>query len=520
MTHETRSATPKVSRKVSILGATLSLLIPAAFGGCGDSSSKPTTPPINVTIGAMLPRTGPNANSDWVSAVELAVTDINNAVKAAKMAQPITFTVEEKDVASDETMAFNAMGAYSTDGAKIVITEASNAAIGSNKWNYTQIDNAAAGMTASAPMPVISFTATSASLHAASMDPVPARKEALEDAAHWFYRTCPVSNNLSTIRLNEIFGGLVPGTNGDVNGDGKIKVVWIGSLDTSTQSSITGDITAVKNYLGTAAGIAAIGGKTFISENVSFDPGTDPTSFDYTPYITKAIDGHNETTMMDDVAPDLIINKALPNIAIPFIKAYKQNAANTINIFQDGSFRRNTLLVALGTAADGQVGVSNISAMNNKSGTLFATEQSAKTGYAPAAYESQGYDAMVLALLAVIKASIDNKDAIINPTTMVADPALLTPDMVHTALGQLNTPGADVTFYAGATEFKNAIDAFMAGQTVNYNGASGNVDFDAKGDTRDFATLWKIQGGVFNETQYFDCVTDNTCALLSVLPDK
>jgi hypothetical protein len=525
MTHETRSATPKVSRKVSILGATLSLLIPAAIGGCGDSTSKPTTPAINVTVGAMLPRTGPNANSDWVSAVELAHDDIASAVKASKMLkQPVTFTVEEKDTASDETMAHDAMMAYSADGAKIVITEASNAAIGSNKWNYEQIDNA----TGVSPLPVISFTATSASLNnPTATDMTPARQDALRDPANWFYRTCPVSNNLSQIRLNEIFGGLVPGTNGDVNNDGFVKVVWIGSLDTSTQSSITGDITAVKKYLGTPAGMAAIGTKTFISENVSFDPGADPTSFDYTPFITLATDAHNEQTMMDDYVPDLIINKALPNIAIPFIKAYKQNAMNTYNIFQDGSFRRNTLLVALGTAADGQVGVSNIAVMNNASGTLFASEQSAKTGYLPAAYESQGYDAMALALLAVIKASVDNRPAITDATTMMVNPALLTPDMVHTALDQLNTPNADVTFGTGATEFAKAIAAFEAGQSVNYNGASGNVDFDPPapppavqtfGDTYDYATLWKIQGGVFKETQFFNCLPNQNCASVDPLP--
>lgn len=516
MTHETRSATPKASRKVSILGATLSLLIPAAIGGCGDSSSKPTTPPITVTVGAMLPTTGPNANSDWISAVDLAVTHVSNAIKASKIKQPITFTVEEKDVASDETMAFNAMGAYSTDGAKIVITEASNAAIGSNKWNYTQIDNAAAGMTANAPMPVISFTATSASLHAMSMDPVPARKEAFEDAAHWFYRTCPISNNLSAIRLNQVFGGL-GGNHGDLNNDGIVKVVWIGSLDTSTQSSINGDIKAVNTYL-TANPLPT--GLTFISENVSFDPGTDTTSFDYTPYIAKATD-NLDAMGNPDAFPDLIINKALPNIAIPFIKAYKQNPANTYNIFQDGSFRRNTLLVALGAAADGQVGVSNIAYMGDASGTLFATEQSAKTGYLPAAYESQGYDAMVLALFAVVKASIDNRTAITDPTTNMVDPNLLTPDMVHAALDQLNTPGADAPFYAGTTEFKNAIDALEDAKTVNYNGASGNVDFDAKGDTRDYATLWKIESAQFKEKQYFDCVTDNTCASVgTILPTK
>ena len=508
--------TTKISQKVSLLGASLSLLIPAAIGGCGDSSSKPTTPPINVTIGAMLPTTGVNANSDWITAVELAATDMTNAVKASKMMkQPVTFTVEEKDTASDETMAFMAMDAYSTDGAKIVITEASNAAIGSNKWNYTQLDAQVAGTAFKSPMPVISFTATSASLNnATATDPLAVRQEALQDASNWFYRTCPVSNNLSAIRLNEIFGGLAAGSNGDVNGDGFVKVVWIGSMDTSTQASINGDIKAVNTYLGTDLGKAAIGTKTFISETVLFDPGTDPTAFDYTMYITQATDNFNQSTQMPDYYPDLIINKALPSIAIPFIKAYKQNPLNNIAIFQDGSFRRNTLLVALGTAADGQVGVSNIAYMGDASGTLFATEQSAQTGYAPAAYESQGYDAMALAQLAVIKASIDNKAAILDPTTNKANPALLTPDMVHAALDQLNTPNAEVSFGTGATEFAKAIAAFELNQTVNYNGASGNVDFDANGDTRDYATLWKIQGAQFKETQYFDCVSSNACTAL------
>jgi hypothetical protein len=519
MTHKTQPRTTKVSQKVTMLGAALSLLIPAAFGGCG-SDNKPTTPPISVTIGAMLPTTGPNANMDWITAVQLAVTDMTSAVKmSTSLKQPITFNLEKTNVASDETMAHDAMQTYSNDGAKIVITEASNAAIGSNKWNYEQIDMAAAGTAGPSAIPVISFTATSASLNSpTATDAVPARQEALRDPANWFYRTCPNSNNLSAIRLNEIFGGL-NGNGGDTNNDTKVKVVWIGSTDTSTQSSITGDQKAVMTYLGTPAGVAALGTNTYSAETVSFDPGTDPTSFDYTTYIAEATDNMNQQTGMMDGTPDMIINKALPNIAIPFIKAYKQNLANTIPIFQDGSFRRNTLLVALGASADGQVGVSNIAYMNNMSGSLFAAEQSAQTGYQPAAYEAQGYDAMALALLAVIKASIDNK---------ITDPALLTTDDVHTALDQLNDPNAAVRFGTGAAQFKLAIDALQAGQTVNYDGASGNVDFDtvdptmgATGDTYDYATVWKIQGGQFHETQFFNCLKDQVgCPSLAVLPTQ
>jgi hypothetical protein len=501
MSHDTT----KISQKVTMLGAALSLLVPVAIGGCGSDNKTPTTPSIDVKIGAMLPRTGPNANSDWVSAVELAVADMTVAMSKAKMiAQPLTFTLDEQDTASDETKSHDAMMTYSNEGARAVITEASNAAIGGNKWNYEQL---LADAQSPLPMALISFTATSAALHAASTDPIPARAAGLTDVSHWFYRTCPVSNNLSTIRLNQIFTGY-----GDINGDGKVKVVWIGTTDTSTQSSITGDIKAVNTYLTTADGIAALNGKVFISENVSFDAGTDPASFDYTAAIAKATDAHNETTGMDDFVPDLIINKALPTIAIPFIKAYKQNSANTYAIFQDGSFRRNSLLLALGAAADGQVGVSNIAFMNNLSGTTFKTEQQAQTHFPPAAYEAQGYDAMAIALLAVFKASVTNPNMPNDPTTM-------TNDSVRAAVNQLNDPNAEVPFGTGPAEFQKALEAIQLGKTVNYNGASGNIDFDANGDTYDYATLWKIEGGQFVEKEFFNCLPMQNCAGLSMLPD-
>lgn len=500
MSHDTT----KFSQKVTMLGAALSLLVPVAIGGCGsDNKTTPATPPIDVKIGAMLPRTGPNANSDWISAVELAVADMTAAVQMAgkDMIQPLTFILDEQDTASDETKSHDAMMTYSSEKARIVITEASNAAIGSNKWNYEQL---IADPTSDAPMALISFTATSASLHPAtpSTDAVPARAAALNDASHYFYRTAPVSNNLSAIRLNQIFT-----TYGDKNNDGLVKVVWIGTTDTSTQSSISGDIKAVMNYIATPDGMTALGaGKTFVSENVSFDAGTDPATFDYTNYIAKATDNLDANGATDGY-PDLIINKALPTIAIPFIKAYKQNAANTYAIFQDGSFRRNSLLLALTSAADGQVGVSNIAYMGGPSGALFKAEQQAQTHFPPAAYEAQGYDAMALALLAVIKASINNPNMPNDPTTM-------TNASVRQAVGELNDPNATAEqhFGAGAAEFARAIKALQKGDPVNYDGASGNVDFDANGDTYDYATLWKIQGGQFVETAYFNCLQMQGCA--------
>src|SRR5690242_10071072 len=164
MTHDSTSTTRSVSKKFSMLGAALSLLVPAILAGCGgDKKPENTVPAVDITVGAMLPRTGPNANSDWVTAVELAMLDVNAAIKAAKLARPTNFTHDENDTASNEAMALAAMQTYSGENAKVVITEASNAAIGSNKFNYDST-----GAATAAALPVISFTATSSSLNKAT----------------------------------------------------------------------------------------------------------------------------------------------------------------------------------------------------------------------------------------------------------------------------------------------------------------------------------------------------------------
>jgi hypothetical protein len=484
-----------IAASLSLLGLSLATL---AVPACG-SDSTPSTPATDMVVGAMLPRTGPNANTDWVSAVELAVLDMNTALSMAKskMVKPINFKINELDTASVEQTAFDAMGTFLTAGAKIVVTEASNAAIGGNKANYAATGD-------DGRLPLISFTATSATLNKAdAVDAEPTRQAALQDLDNWFFRTCQISDALSAIRLRSVFSASATsdsGGNGDVNGDGRVRVVWIGTSDTSTQASITGDRKAFDTYVATLPA----GSPTYVAETVTFDPGTTPEGFDYTAPIALATDNFlGIDTTLDMGAPDLIINKALTNVAIPFIKAYKQNTANTTAIFQDGSFRRNSLLASLGATADGQRGVSNIAYMNNASGTIFKTEQQAVTGWAPAAYESQGYDAMALALLSMVKASIT-----------AGDPLAVTSLQTRDALTTLNTPGA-LVIRTGATELKKGIEAIIAGTAINYEGASGTVDFDAVGNVKNLAVLWQIEGGQFVEKQTFDCVTSADCPALT-----
>jgi hypothetical protein len=170
-------------------------------------------------------------------------------------------------------------------------------------------------------------------------------------------------------------------------------------------------------------------------------------------------------------------------------------------MFQDGSFRRNTILVALGTSADGQEGVSPIAFENTASGHQFATDEQAVTSFPPAAYEAEAYDAAILAMAAVAKA-------------WFADPTLTaapTPDLVRTAMTQLNDTAAGTKFGAGVTSLTAGVNLLAAGSAVNYDGASGPADLDSVGNVTTRAAWWVIQNGLFVEKQIYDCITATSC---------
>ncbi|MFQ5567940.1 MAG: ABC transporter substrate-binding protein, partial [Paracoccaceae bacterium] len=108
---------------------------------------------------------------------------------------------------------------------------------------------------------------------------------------------------------------------------------------------------------------------------------------------------------------------------------------------------------------------------DNVSYQLFA-DAFAKTGMDPAApYASQGYDATFLIALAIEKAG-------------AADPA-----KIAAALGEVaNAPGEVIR----PGEWSKAKALIAAGKDVNYEGASGTVDFDSNGDVPGFYSVSRV----------------------------
>jgi branched-chain amino acid transport system substrate-binding protein len=104
----------------------------------------------------------------------------------------------------------------------------------------------------------------------------------------------------------------------------------------------------------------------------------------------------------------------------------------------------------------------------NASYQLFAAEF-AKTGMDPAApYASHGYDATFLIALAIEKAGAADRSKIAAALREVAN-----------APGEVIRPG----------EWAKAKQLIAAGTDINYEGASGAVDFDANGDVAGFYSV-------------------------------
>jgi len=105
----------------------------------------------------------------------------------------------------------------------------------------------------------------------------------------------------------------------------------------------------------------------------------------------------------------------------------------------------------------------------NESYKLFAEEYKSKTKFDPAApYASHGYDAAFLVALAIEKAGAADRAKISAALREVAN-----------APGEVIRPG----------EWEKAKKLIAEGKDINYEGASGPVDFDDKGDVAGFYSV-------------------------------
>jgi branched-chain amino acid transport system substrate-binding protein len=128
----------------------------------------------------------------------------------------------------------------------------------------------------------------------------------------------------------------------------------------------------------------------------------------------------------------------------------------------DGMFDQSVIDQIGADNLRGNIWMTQAAADPDNPGYATFAEDYAKTGHDPSApYASHGYDATFLMALAIEKAGSTDRRAI-------AD-----------ALMELNDPNGEVV---GPGEWEKAKQLIADGTPINYQGASGSVDFDEKGD--------------------------------------
>jgi hypothetical protein len=335
-------------------------------------------------------------------------------------------------------------------------------------------------------MPILCGTCTSTSINnpdAINADPV--LQAANRNAGGWVFKGV-MSTELITKVLARYL--LSQGSNGDVNGDGQLHIVVYGADETFVRGFAVGLEQSI-------ASLRPPPGAAF--EQILIPLAIDPDAYDWNTDLGRINDSTNSSRDVTGWRPDFLANMLRTNMFPSFIRA---SAGSTLRTVYGTTARFDGLVRDLGAAADGVEGVSHVFVNPGASSELFLREYEAVYGI-PAAYRSpQLYDLGFLASLAIVVATMD-----------LEDPTTVTPAQLAAALRSVQDPAGEV-ITAGAAEFARAVELLRAGKTINYEGASGPLDFDANAAVRNDLARYQVRNGRFEDLEVFDCISGDDCA--------
>jgi ABC-type branched-subunit amino acid transport system substrate-binding protein len=225
-----------------------------------------------------------------------------------------------------------------------------------------------------------------------------------------------------------------------------------------------------------AAAYFTQGGGT-ITNRVMF-PYAPSTTYDYSADLATASAG----------APDTIYLVPHPAVGISFLKAWTAAAAGKFagQWYLNETLRTGAIPTNVGTAATN--GMRGVVPAGNATGNAamvaaFTAAYGTASGSPSIPRVAENYDAVYLMALAIAQAG--------SSTDVAA---------IRTALRLVaNPPGVVV----GPGEFAKAMDLIKMGMDINYEGASGTVDLDDKGNVNPLLAEWELQNGTFNVLRTF-----------------
>jgi hypothetical protein len=436
-----------------------------------------------IPIGAVIDRTGSVAVNIWPAELKMAFDDANAGLAAA--GKDYRFTYEISDSTNNASVATQrAIDLVQGSDVRALIVDTTRDDISINALAYDSDPSNDLNV------PIVGYACNGPTINnPTSTDPDPATQLALRNGQGWNFRTTMSSKPSANIMIRIARqAGVAGGVPGDVNGDGKFKI----AVYATNESFGKGFATALAQAAKAADGNAQV-------EQIFFDPAVDPNSYNWDADIARLADTFNESTQKTDGAPDIIFSISGVQLGAAFRAAYVQGG-QAIRVMFNSSFRSQTAIQKIGALADGAEGVGNVNT-DGPSGEIFRQELLAAGAGTPEALDAMLFDSANTTMLAAVAAVAHNH---------LGDPTLVTGTQIRDALRTINDPAGTI-IRPGRDEFAKAVNLLYGGQAINYEGASGPVDFDALGNIVHRLVYWNVQNQQFTDLVKYDCVNSSSC---------
>jgi hypothetical protein len=474
----------------------------ALINGCGPAQDEP---PGSVLLGVLIDHSAASGRAAWGEAAQLAREAANLGLKGLDGWQGVSFGLVFADTANAPHLAVErARELVQRDNIKGLLVDASDVALAIIATHYDQ--DPANDVDA----PVICLACTSSQLNNATAthsSPV-----LQQDGEHWLYRTA-AHTGAQAVALLRTALALAPG--GDANGDGLWKVgVYLADGDAG--NAIIRSLQEARDRHFPATGEAQTPGLQL--EVVRHPAGATATGHDWASDLQQLVDPDNQSPgvnpgpgggpspplVVRDGIPDAIIDATSPVFAAAFARAHAEHGQAVPVIHHDSWRRERTLIELAPRDIEGQQGVSPVMIDNcSTSGGTFAGAMVARTGHTPGLWDAQAHDGATMLMLAALEALRFSGSAV------SVDPAMLTGKQVRAALETVHLDlGRGQKVYAGAHGLRQAALAIADGRSINYEGASGPVDFDEGGNVRNNFVQFRVKQQRFVDETTFTCVSD------------
>lgn len=469
------------------------LLSSSLLAGCSDSTQQPQGKVLY--IGAVIDRSGSNAEPSWGDALLLAERHMNEALQAA--GHDISFRVIVSDSRNDPpTAVARATQLVREQSAKALILDTSQNAVAINILHYDEDPNN------DLKVPIQCSGCTSGSINnptATNADPV--QQLGFRNGQKWMFRTVMSTKPVALIILRDLLKLGTP--EADLNGDGKVKVAVYNSDETFGNSAANDVITLAKQLQTTPA---------VLVEQRKHPGNADVNTYDWAADLEMLTNERNEPTNTLDAVPDFIVFASFAQFYIPFIKTWRVSGFDqrVKRMAHFHTFRIQSAGNALGSYGNGQEGVSHVLLDNEESGAMFARDYEAAYGHTPRYRDSHYYDNAMSLMMATWRAA-----------HALPDPLAVTGAQVRDAMPGLADTNASVV-RTGVAAITTAIKTFDSGGTINYEGASGPLDYDANQNIKNRLAHYRLVDGQYVDVTRFDCVkasdTANAAASRAACP--